>query len=81
MRLNIFIASEWKDFILSSLEKNKKNVGHDLGAAQAFFIIPVMVTISFGNLLYRSALKFRSEISFSVILATSIVILTTYIYK
>ena len=79
MKLNIFIASEWKDFILCNLEKNKNKVGQDLGAAQAFFIIPVMVTISFGNILYRSALKFRSEICFSVILATSIVIFTTYI--
>ena len=76
MRLNIFIASEWKDFILSPLLDNKKKTGFDLGAAQAFLIIPVMVTISFGQILYREALKFRSEICFSVILATSIVIFT-----
>ena len=79
MRLNIFLASEWKDFTVSSLEKNNENIGNNLKAAQAFLIIPVMVTISFGNILYRSALKFRSEIGFSVILATFIVIFTTYI--
>ena len=79
MKLNIFIAGEWKDYILNSLLEKKETIGPDLGAAQAFLIIPVMVTISFGNIAYCSAKKFRSEIWFSVILATFIVIFTTYI--
>ena len=79
MKLNIFIASEWKDFILTSLLEKKKTISLDLGAAQAFLNIPVMVTISFGNIVYRKVLKFRSEICFSVILATASVIFTSYI--
>ena len=81
MRLNIFIASEWKDYILTSLKEKKdtQKIGHLLGAAHASFIIPTMVMISFGKIVSCETRKFRSEICFSVILATVLVIFTTYI--
>jgi len=75
MRLNIFLATEWRQFIVSQALGNKDKIDFGLGAAQAFLIIPVLVVISTANVLYRSLLKFRSEIALTVMLATAIVIL------
>ena len=77
MKLNIFLATEWKHFIISQEENNKDKINLGLGAAQAFLIIPILVLLSLCNILYRSLLKYRSEILLIVMLATSIVILTS----
>ena len=77
MKLNIFLATEWKHFIISQEESNKDKINLGLGAAQAFLIIPILVLLSLCNILYRSLLKYRSEIVLIVMLATSIVILTS----
>ena len=77
MKLNIFLANEWKDFVLHQASENSKNkIDLGLGASQAFLIIPVIATISLAKILYLSMLKYRSEIAVSVMLTIAIVILT-----
>jgi len=77
MRLNIFLATEWMQFIVSQQDKNTKlGLGVSLGAAEAFLIIPLLVIISCFNFICRSIVKFRSEILLILILTTCFVILT-----
>jgi len=79
MRLNIYLANEWMEFIVSQQDRNNKLcLGIDLGAAEAFLLIPVLVIISSFNIAYRSIVQFRSEIFLIVIFTTCLVILPPY---
>lgn len=79
MRLNIYLANEWMEFIVSQQDRNNKlGLGIDLGAAEAFLLIPVLVIISSFNIAYRSIVQFRSEIFLIVIFTTCLVILPPY---
>ena len=74
-RLNVFLASEWKHELFQA-GNNQAKIDRGLGRTllyNFFFLIPVLVMTSLGKRLYRSVLKFRSEIVFSVMLAITIV--------
>ena len=80
MRLDIFLATEWMQFIVSQQDKNKKlGLGFSLGAAEAFLIIPVLVIISCFSFICRSIVKFRSEIFLILTVTTCFVILTPHV--
>ena len=77
MRLNLYLASDWRDWILAQQEASQGRSGGVAGVAgavQAVLIIPLMVTIS-GLALLKSCLwKHRSELLAGTVCAFLLVI-------
>ena len=72
MRLNLYLASDWRDWILAQQEASQQR--GVAGAVQAVLIIPIMVTIS-GLALLKSCLwKHRSVLLAGTVCAFLLVI-------
>jgi len=66
MKLNIYLATDWCDYIVDNLNSSKADTG--LGQLQAFLAIPVFTVISGSTVAYQEARKNKILPIFIVIL-------------